>query len=47
VYLPTSVAGQPYVLETLKQNLNSENTFSWNDYIMQIAQVWRYSVYAK
>jgi len=47
VYLPASVVGQPYVLEMLKQNLQSENTFSWKDYAMQIAQVWRYPVPAK
>jgi predicted choloylglycine hydrolase len=47
VYLPASVVGQPHVLETLKQDLQSENTFSLKDYAMQIAQLWRYPVPAK
>jgi predicted choloylglycine hydrolase len=47
VFLPASAVGQPHVLETLKQNLQSESTFSWKDYVMQIAQVWRFPVPAE
>jgi predicted choloylglycine hydrolase len=44
VYLPTSVVGQPDVLETLKRNLRTVKSFSWKDYAQQMAQVWCYPV---
>jgi predicted choloylglycine hydrolase len=44
VYLPTSVVGQPDVLETLKRNLRAEQSFSWKNYAQQMAQVWCYPV---
>ncbi|HEA51373.1 C45 family autoproteolytic acyltransferase/hydolase [Marinobacter antarcticus] len=42
VYLPASVVGQPDALQKLKKILRSENSFSWQDYAEQIAEVWYY-----
>lgn len=45
-YLPVSAVTQPAALATLKQDLRTRKTLSWQDYAQQLAQLWCYPVSA-
>jgi hypothetical protein len=44
VYLPASIVGQADALESLKRNLQTDDSFDWQDFTQQLMQVWRYPV---